>query len=144
MPDAIHDRTALNDHAGLLDVGKTMRVVGLGKDGVGDIASSAVSGLQRIQDWLAGPRALGLPGCSFKDPHFYAIHMFTQVLGGGLTSRLWHEVRESRGLAYGIDAFHWPFSDCGLFGIGAGTALNFPAWAAATRCGCGCSSSRSR
>jgi predicted Zn-dependent peptidase len=43
------------------------------------------------------------------------------VLGGGLTSRLWHEVRETRGLAYSIDAFHWPFSDCGVFGIGAGT-----------------------
>lgn len=65
---------------------------------------------------------LGLPGCSFKDPRFYATHMFAQVLGGGLTSRLWHEVRETRGLAYGIDAFHWPFSDCGLFGIGAGTS----------------------
>jgi predicted Zn-dependent peptidase len=65
---------------------------------------------------------LGLPGCSFKDQRFYATHMFAQVLGGGLTSRLWHEVRETRGLAYGIDAFHWPFSDCGLFGIGAGTS----------------------
>jgi predicted Zn-dependent peptidase len=47
--------------------------------------------------------------------------MFAHVLGGGLTSRLWHEVRETRGLAYSIDAFHWPFSDCGVFGIGAGT-----------------------
>ena len=65
---------------------------------------------------------LGLPGVSFKDPGYYALHMFAHVLGGGLTSRLWHEVRETRGLAYGIDAFHWPFSDCGLFGIGAGTA----------------------
>ncbi len=65
---------------------------------------------------------IGLPGCSFKDPRHYATHMFAQVLGGGLTSRLWQEVRETRGLAYGIDAFLWPFSDCGLFGIGAGTA----------------------
>lgn len=65
---------------------------------------------------------LGLPGVSFKDPGYYALHMFAHVLGGGLTSRLWHEVREIRGLAYGIDAFHWPFSDCGLFGIGAGTS----------------------
>ena len=65
---------------------------------------------------------IGLPGCSFKEPCFYATHMFAQVLGGGLTSRLWHEVREKRGLAYQVDAFHWPFSDCGVFGIGAGTA----------------------
>ena len=65
---------------------------------------------------------LGLPGCSFKDESYYATHMFAQVLGGGLTSRLWHEVREQRGLAYEIGAFHWPFSDTGLFGISAGTA----------------------
>jgi predicted Zn-dependent peptidase len=65
--------------------------------------------------------ALGLPGLSFKDPGYYAIHLFAHILGGGLTSRLWHEVRENRGLAYSIDAFHWPFSDTGLFGIGAGT-----------------------
>ncbi|AWN46278.1 peptidase M16 [Methylobacterium terrae] len=65
---------------------------------------------------------LGLPGLSFRDESYYAAHLFAQVLGGGLTSRLWHEVRETRGLAYEIHAFHWPFSDCGLFGIGAGTA----------------------
>ncbi|MGO4573483.1 M16 family metallopeptidase [Microvirga sp. 2TAF3] len=67
---------------------------------------------------------LGLPGLSFKDPGYYATHLFAHILGGGLTSRLWHEVRETRGLAYSIDAFHWPFSDCGLFGVGAGTAGN--------------------
>jgi predicted Zn-dependent peptidase len=65
---------------------------------------------------------LGLPGLSFKDPGYYAVHLFAHMLGGGLTSRLWHELRETRGLAYSIDSFHWPFSDCGLFGIGAGTA----------------------
>jgi len=65
---------------------------------------------------------IGLPGLSFKDPAYFPTHLFAHALGGGLTSRLWHEVRESRGLAYSIEAFHWPFSDCGLFGIGAGTS----------------------
>ena len=65
---------------------------------------------------------LGLPGLSFRDDAYYALHMFSQVLGGGLTSRLWQEVRETRGLAYEIQAFHWPFSDCGVFGIGAATS----------------------
>ncbi|WP_232631621.1 M16 family metallopeptidase [Methylobacterium sp. Leaf118] len=65
---------------------------------------------------------LGLPGLSFRDEGYYALHLFAHVLGGGLTSRLWHEVRETRGLAYEIQAFHWPFDDCGLFGIGAGTS----------------------
>ena len=52
---------------------------------------------------------LGLPGLSFKDPGYYPVHLYAHILGGGLTSRLWHEVRETRGLAYSIDAFHWPF-----------------------------------
>ncbi len=86
-------------------------------------AASYTGGERRLKRKLEQANImLGLPGCSFKDPRFYATHMFAQVLGGGLTSRLWHEVRETRGLAYGIDAFHWPFSDCGLFGIGAGTS----------------------
>jgi predicted Zn-dependent peptidase len=70
---------------------------------------------------------IGLPGLSFRDPRYFAAQMFAQGLGGGLTSRLWHEVREVRGLAYSIEAFHWPFSDCGLFGIAAATAAeNLP------------------
>ena len=86
-------------------------------------AGRYVGGERRLRRKLEQANVLlGLPGCSFKDPRFYATHMFAQVLGGGLTSRLWHEVREQRGLAYSIDAFLWPFSDCGLFGIGAGTA----------------------
>src|SRR5215210_4906380 len=85
--------------------------------------ASYTGGEQRLTRRLEQANVvIGLPGCSFKDPAYYATHMFAQVLGGGLTSRLWHEVREVRGLAYDIDAFHWPFSDCGLFGIGAGTS----------------------
>jgi predicted Zn-dependent peptidase len=67
---------------------------------------------------------IGLPGTSFKDERYNAVHMFAQIVGGGLTSRLWHEVREGRGLAYEIGAFHWPFSDTGLFGISAGTGAS--------------------
>ncbi|WP_244491239.1 pitrilysin family protein [Bosea sp. Root381] len=65
---------------------------------------------------------LGFPGRPFKDGVHYPMQIFASVLGGGLSSRLFQEVREQRGLAYAIDAFHWPFSDCGVFGIGAGTA----------------------
>ncbi len=82
-----------------------------------------IGGDRRIERKLEQANVvLGLPGLSFKDPAHHATHLFAHVLGGGLTSRLWHEVRETRGLAYSIEAFHWPFSDCGLFGIGAGTA----------------------
>ncbi|WP_083532931.1 pitrilysin family protein [Bosea sp. WAO] len=65
---------------------------------------------------------LGFPGKPFKDGAHYPLQIFSAVLGGGLSSRLFQEVRERRGLAYAIDAFHWPFSDCGVFGISAGTA----------------------
>ncbi|MCC5978941.1 MAG: insulinase family protein [Salinarimonas sp.] len=65
---------------------------------------------------------IGLHGRSFTDPQYYATQIFAQVLGGSLSSRLWQEVREKRGLAYSVDAFHWPFSDTGIFGIGAGVA----------------------
>ena len=94
-----------------------------GSDPAAPAAASYVGGERRLNRRLEQANlVLGWPGLSFKDPAYYATHMFAHVLGGGLTSRLWHEVRETRGLAYGIDAFHWPFADCGLFGIGAGTA----------------------
>ncbi|TVR08751.1 MAG: insulinase family protein [Salinarimonadaceae bacterium] len=65
---------------------------------------------------------LGLEGRSFRDPDYYATQIFAQAFGGSLSSRLWQEVREKRGLAYSVDAFHWPFSDTGVFGVGAGVA----------------------
>jgi predicted Zn-dependent peptidase len=43
------------------------------------------------------------------------------VLGGGMSSRLFQEVREIRGLCYSVYAFHWGFSDTGIFGIHAAT-----------------------
>jgi predicted Zn-dependent peptidase len=43
------------------------------------------------------------------------------VLGGGMSSRLFQEVREKRGLCYSVYAFHWGFSDTGIFGVHAAT-----------------------
>jgi predicted Zn-dependent peptidase len=51
-----------------------------------------------------------------------ALQVFAAIAGGGMSSRLFQEVREKRGLAYAINAFHWGFSDTGLFGVYAGTA----------------------
>jgi predicted Zn-dependent peptidase len=65
---------------------------------------------------------LGFPGVDFTAGRNYPLQIFSGLLGGGISSRLFQEVREERGLAYAIDAFHWPFSDTGLFGIGAGCA----------------------
>lgn len=65
--------------------------------------------------------ALALQGIPQRDPELYALQVFTSVLGGGMSSRLFQEVREIRGLCYTINAFHAPYSDTGLFGLYAGT-----------------------
>jgi predicted Zn-dependent peptidase len=51
-----------------------------------------------------------------------ALQIFANVVGGGMSSRLFQEVRENRGLAYTVQAFHDGLSDAGLFGVYAGTA----------------------
>lgn len=52
---------------------------------------------------------------------YYASQILSIILGGGMSSRLFQEVREKRGLCYSIYAFHWGFSDTGLFGIHTAT-----------------------
>jgi predicted Zn-dependent peptidase len=65
--------------------------------------------------------ALGLPGVAQNDPGLYSLQMFNNVLGGGMSSRLFQEAREKRGLCYSIYSFHAPYSDVGMFGLYAGT-----------------------
>ncbi len=64
---------------------------------------------------------IGMEGLAFVDPDFYAASAFSTLLGGGMSSRLFQEVREKRGLAYSIYSYLSCFSDGGLFGIYAGT-----------------------
>ena len=65
--------------------------------------------------------ALGLPSLAFDDPDYYALQVFSTILGGGMSSRLFQEVRENRGLAYSVYSFASSHADAGLFGIYAGT-----------------------
>jgi predicted Zn-dependent peptidase len=65
--------------------------------------------------------ALALPGVPLRDPALYSMQAFTSVLGGGMSSRLFQEAREKRGLCYSIYSFHMPYSDVGMFGLYAGT-----------------------
>ena len=65
---------------------------------------------------------LGFDGVGYSDPDYYAIQLLTGALGGGMSSRLFQEVREKRGLAYSIYAFHSSYVDGGLFGVYAGCA----------------------
>jgi predicted Zn-dependent peptidase len=62
------------------------------------------------------------PGLAAGDPGLPAIRLFSEILGGGMASRLFQTAREERGLAYAVDAWHEPHEDCGVMGIYAGSA----------------------
>lgn len=65
---------------------------------------------------------LGWPGVSYHDDRYYAHQLYSTILGGGMSSRLFQEVRESRGLAYSIYSFSSSHAETGLFGVYAGTS----------------------
>ncbi|MBL6863509.1 MAG: insulinase family protein [Rhodospirillales bacterium] len=67
---------------------------------------------------------IGFNGVSYDDPDYYALLVLSMLLGGGMSSRLFQEVREKRGLAYNIYSFASNFDDGGIFGIYAGTGEN--------------------
>ena len=59
----------------------------------------------------------GLKGLSHTDDNKFALSVLTTILGGGMSSRLFQEVREKRGLVYSIFAFNSNYKDTGTFGI---------------------------
>ena len=65
-----------------------------------------------------------LPAPSAADPAYAAARLMTEILGGGMASRLFQSAREERGLAYAIDAYHEPYEDAGVLGIYAGAAAD--------------------
>ena len=65
-----------------------------------------------------------LPGVSATDPDFAALRLFTEILGGGMASRLFQSAREERGLAYAVDAWHEAHEDTGVLGVYAGAAAD--------------------
>jgi predicted Zn-dependent peptidase len=64
---------------------------------------------------------LGLRGVSHIHQDRYAMYVLNTLLGGGISSRLFQEIREERGLAYSIYSYIASFNDVGLFNIYAGT-----------------------
>jgi predicted Zn-dependent peptidase len=69
--------------------------------------------------------ALGFESCSYFDPDYYATQVYATILGGGMSSRLFQEIREKRGYAYSVYAFNSSLADTGLFSIYAGTGPEF-------------------
>lgn len=64
---------------------------------------------------------LGFPAVSYTDPDYYAVQVLATLLGGGMSSRLFQELRENRGLCYAVSSFAASYVDGGVFGIYTGT-----------------------
>ncbi len=66
---------------------------------------------------------LGFKSCSYKNiKEFYHVQILSLILGGGLSSRLFQNIRENLGLAYSVGSFNSAFQDNGLFSLYAGTS----------------------
>ncbi len=74
-----------------------------------------------FRDSMETQIVLGFEGVSYGGDEQYKAQLLAGLLGGGMSSRLFQEVREKRGLCYSIYAFHWAYSDTGIFGIHAAT-----------------------
>ncbi len=65
---------------------------------------------------------LGVPALPQAHPDRYALAVLDTALGGGMSSRLFQEIREERGLAYSITSYHAAYLDCGAFVVYAATS----------------------
>ena len=77
--------------------------------------------LRQVRSLEQAHLILGLEALGYRDPDYYAASIFATLFGGGMSSRLFQEVREQRGLAYSVFSFLSGYSDTGLFGVYAGT-----------------------
>ncbi|RPI54926.1 MAG: insulinase family protein, partial [Chloroflexi bacterium] len=67
--------------------------------------------------------AFSFPGLSRRDPDRFVLRLLNTILGEGMRSRLFQEVRERLGLAYTVDSYTTTLQDTGAFGVYAGVAL---------------------
>lgn len=107
------------------------RLVSLAEQAFGDLPSVKPPGVERARygggDFRSDRQLeqlhflLGIDGLSYDDDDFATLQVLSTLLGGGMSSRLFQEVREKRGLAYSVFSFSSSYVDGGLFGVYAGT-----------------------
>ena len=110
------------DHDALVEIADK-RFSGLKRDGAPEpLKANYIGGDSRAStDHEQAHVVLGLEGRAYNSDGFYAAQILASILGGGMSSRLFQEVREKRGLCYSVYAFHWAFADSGIFGVAAAT-----------------------
>ncbi|MDP6786890.1 MAG: pitrilysin family protein [Rhodospirillales bacterium] len=110
------------DHDALVDLAqRQFRALPPDRPAGGDEARYVGGDYRESRDLEQVHVALGFEGLAFRDDDYYALSVFSTLFGGGMSSRLFQEVREKRGLAYSIHSFQSSYSDSGLFGIYAAT-----------------------
>jgi predicted Zn-dependent peptidase len=107
------------------------RVVALAGDYFGDIgpergpepvaATYRGGDARENRDLMESQIMLGFEGVPYSSDDFHTAQILASIIGGGMSSRLFQEIREKRGLCYSIYAFHWSFADTGIFGVHTAT-----------------------
>jgi len=113
-------------HDQLLELANTHFAQGPSKS-IGDTQDPAkyVGGdIRESRDTEQVQLLMGFEGFSYHDDEFYAASVMSMLFGGGMSSRLFQEVREKRGLVYSVYSFVSAYADTGVFGIYAGTGEN--------------------
>ncbi|MDU0329503.1 MULTISPECIES: M16 family metallopeptidase [Paenibacillus] len=109
------------------------QVIDLLEQYFGDFSNRGSSGPMAAPEFLGGLKfhrkkteqnhiCLSFPGLPIGDEKQYAMVLLNNALGGGMSSRLFQEIREKRGLAYSVYSYHSSHADSGLFTVYAGTA----------------------
>lgn len=99
----------------------------------GDLPATPGAAVPPPATFIGGPQAEArkleqahlvfmLPACGSRHDDYFALRIFAETLGGGMSSRLFQEAREKRGLAYNIDAYADTYADHGALGVYAGCA----------------------
>lgn len=110
-------------HADLVDLAKQyFTSLPLDKAVAADKASYKGGSFHEERDLEQVHIVAGFEGVPYKHPDYYSTALLATILGGGMSSRLFQEIREKRGLVYSIYAFHSAYTDAGIFGIYAGTS----------------------
>ena len=98
-------------------------LIGVEKQSAGEPEGARYRGGEKreLRELMEAQIVLGFGGRPITSPDYYTAQILAMAMGGGMSSRLFQEVREKRGLCYSIYAFHWAFADGGLFGVHAAT-----------------------
>ncbi len=121
-PSSVLSAAGALSHDALVDLAER-NFTALSSDPVPALAQAQYRGGERheFRDSMETQIILGFEGVPYFSEDRFAAQLLSSVIGGGMSSRLFQEVREKRGLCYSIYSFHWSYSDTGVFGIHAAT-----------------------